>query len=384
MKKVVHFGAGNIGRGFIGALFAESGYHVTFVDIAPEVIRLLNEEGGYYVRTASEPQQAYAIHNVSGINNQTDPDDVVAAIGEATFLTTAIGPKVLPFIAPLIARALMSRVQKNPQKLYVIACENQINATDLLKEEVFKALDPDTIQALNGKVSFLNSAVDRIVPAQHNEQPLDVLVEDYHEWIVESTEKIPEVTGMQTVPDLAPYIERKLFTVNTGHAVTAYLGYLAGKKKIHETLQDPSIYQQVKATIEETGSYLIQKYHFDPAVHEAYIEKILHRFQNPQLNDDVTRVGRSPLRKLGSQDRLVKPAVEASRLGLPYTHLARAIAACLCFDAAEDKEAQELQNQLRNQGAASVLESVCGLPKNNQIATEVLQNYEELSKVRHA
>ena len=45
MKKVVHFGAGNIGRGFIGALFSLSGYHVTFVDIADEIIDRLNEIG---------------------------------------------------------------------------------------------------------------------------------------------------------------------------------------------------------------------------------------------------------------------------------------------------------------------------------------------------
>lgn len=379
MKKVVHFGAGNIGRGFIGALFAQSGYHVTFVDIAPEVIKLLNTEDSYDVRTASEPQKTYTIKNVSGINNQLDPDQVIAAINEALFVTTAIGPKVLPFIAPLIARALVSRT--NSEKLYVIACENQINATDLLKKEIVKALDLEQIKALEGKVYFLNSAVDRIVPLQHNDNPLDVLVEDYHEWIVETDEPLPEITGMQTVPDLSPYIERKLFTVNTGHAVTAYLGYLAGKQKIHEVLRDPAIYAQVKATIEETGAYLIRKYQFEPEVHEQYIEKILHRFQNPQLNDDVTRVGRSPLRKLGAQDRLVRPAVEAYKLGLPYEHLARAIAACLHFDVSEDSEAAVLQKQLKETGTVSVLKNVCGLDENNPIAQAVLKNYEEVSKV---
>ena len=33
MKQAIIFGAGNIGRGFIGQLYSESGYHVTFVDV---------------------------------------------------------------------------------------------------------------------------------------------------------------------------------------------------------------------------------------------------------------------------------------------------------------------------------------------------------------
>lgn len=377
MNEVVHFGAGNIGRGFIGALFAESGYHVSFVDIAEQIIDALNEKQTYQVRTAAENQETATIHNVAGINSKKNPEKVVEAIGKAVYLTTAIGPKVLPFIAPLIAKGLTERLNHTDEKIYVIACENQINATDLLKKEVLKALDEKTIEKLDGKVYFLNSAVDRIVPIQHNEELLDVLVEDYREWIVETDQSLPEVKGMQIVADLAPYIERKLFTVNTGHATTAYLGYQAGKEKIHEALRDPDIYQDVKATIEETGAYLIKQYGFKPEVHEQYIEKILHRFQNPKLNDDVTRVGRSPLRKLGSEDRLVKPAREAEKLGLSFTHLAQVIAAALRFDVAEDAEAASLQQQLKEKGVVAVLQEVSGLKSDDPIAKEAVRYYKQ-------
>ncbi|MCO7128095.1 mannitol-1-phosphate 5-dehydrogenase [Sporolactobacillus shoreicorticis] len=375
MQEVVHFGAGNIGRGFIGALFAESGYHVSFVDIAEQIIAALNEKQTYTVRTAAENQETITIHNVSGINSKTNPDQVIEAIGKAVYLTTAIGPKVLPFIAPLIAKGLTERLNHTDEKIYVIACENQINATDLLEKEVLKALDEATIKKMDGTVYFLNSAVDRIVPLQHNEELLDVLVEDYREWIVATDLDLPEVKGMQIVPDLAPYIERKLFTVNTGHATTAYLGYQAGKQKIHEALRDSDIYQNVKATIEETGAYLIKRYGFKPEVHEQYIEKILYRFQNPKLNDDVTRVGRSPLRKLGSEDRLVKPAREAQKLGLPFQHLAKVMAAALHFDYSEDAEAESLQQQLKQKGVRAVLRDVCGFEEDDPIAKEVVHYY---------
>ena len=71
MKLAVHFGAGNIGRGFIGALFSQSGYHVTFVDIADQVINQLNEEKHYQVKLATDQQESMTIENVSGLNNMT-------------------------------------------------------------------------------------------------------------------------------------------------------------------------------------------------------------------------------------------------------------------------------------------------------------------------
>src|SRR6185437_8968954 len=102
MKRVVHFGAGNIGRGFVGALFSQSGYHVTFIDIADEIIRKLNEEKQYEVRLATDEQESVTIKNVSGFNNITQEEEVINAIVQATYVTTAIGPNILPRIAPLI------------------------------------------------------------------------------------------------------------------------------------------------------------------------------------------------------------------------------------------------------------------------------------------
>ncbi|WP_188074756.1 mannitol-1-phosphate 5-dehydrogenase [Planococcus sp. ANT_H30] len=377
VKKAIHFGAGNIGRGFIGALFSESGYHVTFVDVADQVINKLNEEKGYQVKLAQSQEETIAITNVSGINNRTHENDVIEAIQQATYLTTAIGPKILPLIAPLIARGLAKRITATEDKLYVIACENQIGATDILKQHILDNLDEETKTQLEEKICFFNSAVDRIVPIQ-NQDSLDVLVEPYYEWVVETTEDIPPVTGMTIVKDLAPFIERKLFTVNTGHAVIAYLGYLAGKTTIDETLGDEEIVREVRATLKETGAYLIKQYKLDEAEHLAYIDKNIERFKNAYLNDGVTRVGRAPIRKLGPEDRLIRPATQAQKAGLPYTHLANAVAAALLFDYPEDEEAVEIQEMIREHGLAETLQKFSGLAEDSDVTKEVIRRYKVL------
>ncbi len=378
VKQAVHFGAGNIGRGFIGALFSQSNYHVTFVDIAEKIINQLNTDEGYNVVTAAEHPETLAVQNVSGLNNLTQEQAVIKAIKEATYITTAIGPNVLPRIAPLIAKGLTERVKTSDENVYVIACENQISATDLLKGYIFDALDEETKAHVINKVFFFNSAVDRIVPIQHNQGSLDVLVESYYEWVVEAPEDIPFVEGMTIVPDLAPFIERKLFTVNTGHAVIAYFGYLKGKETIDQTLRDSDIYEQVQQTLQETGNYLIKRYDLDREEHEAYITKIIERFKNPHLNDSVKRVGRAPIRKLGPQDRLIRPALEAKKVGLSYTYLAKAIAAALLFDPKEDKEAMKLQANIHEYGIEYVLKEISGLEASDDLTKEIIAQYNAL------
>lgn len=378
VKQAVHFGAGNIGRGFIGALFSQSNYHVTFVDIAEKIINQLNTDGGYNVITAAEPPETLAVQNVSGLNNLTQEQAVIKAIKEATYITTAIGPNVLPRIAPLIAKGLAERIKTSDENVYVIACENQISATDLLKSYIFDVLDEETKAHMINKVFFFNSAVDRIVPIQHNQGSLDVLVESYYEWVVEAPEDIPFVEGMTIVSDLAPFIERKLFTVNTGHAVIAYFGYLKGKETIDQTLRDSDIYEQVQQTLQETGNYLIERYDLDKEEHKAYITKIIERFKNPHLNDSVKRVGRAPIRKLGPQDRLIRPALEAKKAGLSYTYLAKAIAAALLFDPQEDKEAMKLQANIQEYGIEYVLKEISGLEASNDLTKEIIAQYNAL------
>ena len=63
------YGAGNIGRGFIGQLFSQSGYSVGFIDINKEVIARLNQDKEYPVEiVTTEGVVEDVVKNVFGID----------------------------------------------------------------------------------------------------------------------------------------------------------------------------------------------------------------------------------------------------------------------------------------------------------------------------
>ena len=357
--KALHFGGGNIGRGFIGKILAEAGYEVVFADINMTVIDRLNQDHGYTVHVVGEGvDQHETVKNVRGINSG-DEAAVTAEISDATLVTTAVGPPVLEILAPLLARSLAARYRAGGAPLNIIACENMVRGSSFLKEKVLTAAGDDAA-LIDANTGFVDCAVDRIVPPVRggDADPLAVTVEVFSEWIVDSTQfkgAVPAIAGMIATDKLMAFIERKLFTLNTGHTALAYFGQLAGKKTVGEAMQDDAVRQAAEAVMKESGAVLIRRYAFDPAAHRAYIDKILKRFANPYLHDDIDRVARQPLRKLGAQERFIKPLNGMLEYDLPHDATVRAIAATLHYHNPDDPQAVEMQYYRQAHGIAATL-----------------------------
>ncbi|MHA6693941.1 mannitol-1-phosphate 5-dehydrogenase [Homoserinimonas sp. A520] len=366
--KAVHFGAGNIGRGFVGLLLHEAGYEVVFADVNAELIDALDAADSYVVHEVGEGARDHTVTGFRAINSATKTKEIVAEIATADVVTTAVGPNILRFVAPLIAEALAKRADAAPP-LAVMACENAINATDLLRDEVSK-VDPFVL----GRAVFANTAVDRIVPAQTG-AGLDVTVETYYEWAIDRAPfrgNEPAIPGATYVDDLEPYIERKLFTVNTGHATIAYFGFLAGASAISDALANSSVADAVRSVLDETKTLLVAKHGLDADAQQQYIEKILVRFANPHLPDTVDRVGRQPLRKLGRNERFVGPAAELAERGVTPTALLAAIGAALQFDVPEDEQSVELKQLLAGTTSEEFIMQVCGIEAGHPLFDPLL------------
>jgi mannitol-1-phosphate 5-dehydrogenase len=364
VKKIaVHFGAGNIGRGFVAQFLHESGYEVVFADVSDDLIGALQAQPSYLVHEIGDGARDHVVEGYRAINSRTHEDEVVAAIADAAIVTTAVGARILAFVAPAIARGLAARAAEE-RPLTVIACENAIGGTDILAGHI-RALDASAAD----RAIFANCAIDRIVPEQAG--GLDVTIESFFEWVVDRTPFAgaePEISGVTWVDDLEPFIERKLFTVNTAHAAAAYHGHDRGWVQIREALATPELQAEVRAVLDETKTLLVEKHGFTADEQQAYIEKTLKRISNPDLPDTCERVGRGPLRKLSRHERFIGPAAELVERGHTAWDLLNAVGAALRFDVPEDAESVELQALLASgKTAEQIAATISGLEPSHPL-----------------
>lgn len=374
--RAVHFGAGNIGRGFVGLLLSNAGYELVFADVADALIEQLQNSESYAVHEVGDDPRTTVVRGYSALNSAKQADELTAAIASADVVTTAVGAHILKFVAPAIAAGIAARAADAP-KLAVMACENAINGTDILKGEVEKAYAGDD---LHDRAIFANTAVDRIVPAQAPDAGLDVTVENYFEWAIETPPfggNVPEIPGVTWVDDLEPYIERKLFTVNTGHATAAWFGHAAGIEKISDALEDPSVSGKVADALADTKALIVAKHGVDETTQAAYVSKILKRFANPSLPDTTLRVGRAPLRKLSRHERFISPATQLAERGMPAKGLLAAMAAGLQFDAGDDPEAVELQRLLGELTPEQAVAQVTGVEPDHPLYADLLEVFQQ-------
>jgi mannitol-1-phosphate 5-dehydrogenase len=371
-KKAVHFGAGNIGRGFVAEFLHESGYEVVFVDVQDAIIQQLQKQKSYRViQVGSDSDEIQTVTDYRAINSKTHEQDVVNEIKTANTVTCSVGPNILKFIAPVIAKGIDAR-SNEATPLTVIACENAIGATDTLAGFIKDNTPDDRLHDMNDRARFANSAIDRIVPAQDEDAGLDVKLEKFSEWVVDRTpfadHNPPAIKGIKWVDDLIPYIERKLFTVNTGHAAAAYHGYYRKKATVYDALQDSQIMDEVRRALEETKTLIVDKHEIEEDEQDGYVQKILARISNPHLEDSVERVGRAPLRKLSRKERFVGPAAELAEKGESCIALLDAIEMAFRFqNVPDDAESEELAKIMKEKKSNDIVREVCGIEPDHPL-----------------
>ena len=182
-RNIVIFGAGKIGRSFIGQLFGRAGYEVIFVDLDAQLVDALNARGSYPVIIKGRDHENHlSIKNVRAIH-ALKSDEVYESVCRAGLLAVSAGKAALPSIASSIAGGLMQRESVHPGKtLDIILAENMLSAAAFFRNELKKRL-PLTYP-VDQRVGLVESSIGKMVPIMTARDleldPLQVFAEPYN------------------------------------------------------------------------------------------------------------------------------------------------------------------------------------------------------------
>jgi len=386
MKYAIQFGAGNIGRGFMGQLFWEIGYKTIFVEADKEIVEAINSKGEYPLKLLdayTKREVDLVIDNIEAID-AVEIDNIAEKIKNAKIICTAVGDHALPLIAPAIARGLEKRFEENGEPIDIYLCENNLAAASILKEEVLNNTSPAMWDLIINKVGFVGMVVSRMVPAASKRfgvvEKLFAVADSYHklpyDGLAVKAEQLP-IEGMKAASNFNAVFDRKLYTLNLTHAALGYLGYLKGYNYVHEPFSDKELNPIIEGAMEEISEALLKKYDKDlDAVEQREILKDTKiRFGNPLLLDSILRVARDPLRKLGPKDRLVGSASLCTSQGIYPENIANVCGAAFNYDSEDDESSQKLKKMIEKRGIENILTDVTGLAPESKMGKDIIDSF---------
>lgn len=386
VKSVVMFGAGCVGRGFLGQLFAESGFALTFVEIDEPLIAALDARRGYTLRLVdNDRSEDLFIPVARTLYSQVD-ETLVTALAGTALVTTAVGVRSLPDIAPIIAAGIVRRAERDvAAPLNVLICENMQDASATFHAMVLQHIPTMHHIYADAHIGFVDVVIGRTIPKPTpamRAADCSLIIADAYKQLPVNRPRfvgpLPEIVGLIPTDNFTAYIERKLYLHNCGHAILGYLGYLRGHRLSVEALEDPFIYDVLTRAFSEVRAGFLAVYGMDAAELDDYIAELLKGFANRALADTVVRLARDPLRKLGPQDRLVGAARLAEKAGVTPDALSLAIAAAYRYDDTGDPLAVQLQNRIVVEGLNAVIWEVSHIQSDEPLGRLVRKQYTAL------
>lgn len=323
MSRITIFGAGSVGRGFIGQIFSEAGWRVTFVDTDAALIAALNTGSYRHVTLSDQYSEERLVTGVEAVDGR-DVEGVAAAVASADFLATAVGAANMKYIAPALAEGLRRRAAAEGGPLDIMLAENLHNASKVLRDLLAETLGEDAGEVL-ASVGVLETSIGRMIPVpsaeRRAEDPSWIAVEPYRELPFDcaaARAPLPDVPDLLCRRDIpfAFYSDRKLYLHNLGHCLTAYLGELMGDEEIADAIRRPEVFRRVHMVMDTAARALSLEYGEPLDSVRSNVEDLLRRFANRALHDTVERVGRDPQRKMAEGDRFLGALALAAKHGM--------------------------------------------------------------------
>jgi len=384
MKKIVIWGAGKIGRGFIADLFNQGGYEIAFIESDRKLVDMLNRKRKYSV--ISIPPNGN--QNISYVNNfsvyhTSEKENISEILYDTNLLAIVTFPNAYNSISEILSEVIERHAKsENSLPLDILLCANIFNPSSSLKELLMNRLSDKGQEYLNEKVGLVETLIIRIATEANEQQksvdPLVVITNGYSELPLDKTAfkgVLPDIKGLLYTDRIKAEETRKIYTYNMVHAVFAYAGARKNYRYVTDSSSDPEILQLAKNTLSEISEGLQIAFGFSATEMNEWNEKVLVNMTNPVLQDTLIRIGADPVRKLGREDRLVGPALMCRKNGiLPY-YLSKVIAYAFLFDQPEDKGCQEIKESIKAHGIKETIANYCGLEKEKDLVWLILSLY---------
>jgi mannitol-1-phosphate 5-dehydrogenase len=337
--KLVQFGAGRIGRSFIGQIFSRAGWQVVFIDQDSNIVSLLNEKKEYKVVVKKEGHDDVRLVGPVSAFDLRNPDTLIEQIAGADIVATSVGQRAFPVILPFIAEGIKRRLLETGRPLDIIIAENARTAVSQFKS-VFLTLLGDSYS--DKLVGLIETSIGKMVPlmkkADLAKDPLLLFTEEYETLIVDKRGfrgPIPDVPEIFPVDPIAAYVDRKLFIHNLSHVSIAYLGFKVNPETdmIDRALPLPGVEEGARKAANEAAAALLMEY---PGTYSredlsSHIDDLFFRYRNSAINGSLYWAGRDIPRKLARSDRLTAPMLLCAKHGLDFEGIAGVYKAGITF-----------------------------------------------------
>jgi len=384
-KKILIWGAGKIGRGFVADIFHAAGYRIVFADADQHVVELLNTRNEYKVlKYKSEEDLGDSVISNYEALNISETEALIAHAMSCEVMAVAVFPGALEALAKDFAKIISKRVQEEiVTPLDIIMCANVQGPSDMLRGFLLVQLNEKEKQHFESYIGLIDSIVIRIsvqpTEAMIKDDPLVVLTNGYEPLTIDGT----SVKGKLKLPGIALSNKihaeevRKMYTYNMVHALYAYLGFSKGYVFVEECCKDTEIQQCAIGALEEIGAALKKIYGFADVEMNEWNANVLKNMANPILKDKVDRIGADVMRKLARHDRLTGPAVLCKDNGVMPYYLTKAIGYAFMFDPSQNKNDAIVKEFAEYYGVKKAAEKYCGLEKEPELLQLISDRYEE-------
>ena len=314
-QKILVYGAGAIGRGYLPWLFPSDRYDISFVEINERLRNLLRKQKQFTTfQTKTDQYESLVIQFDECFDlGEEDPTCYDGII-------TAVGPRQVYSLIESFSNV----------ECPIVLFENDANLSKELKDitgkdNIYFGV-PDVITSNTASADMLS------------EDPLSIITEDGVCFVHDGASALGGNISYVDQDELDKQWITKLYIHNTPHCIAAYLGAMKGHMYLHEGMKNDAIYAIVEGAMTEMSTAIITLFDIDRDFVEWYSKKELARFSNSLLLDPISRVAREPFRKLGLNDRLMGAAQLALSSGVMPNNLILGIISAFLYDQENDED----------------------------------------------